>query len=113
MKQMIGLAFVLAIFIGYNHSALAERPSVYDINRTATQGLKTSDSEITKNIQTLLKNDRMVSIERVTVEVTNGDVILRGKVNYKAEEIQMINMALSVKGVKEVHSMLVLSSPGQ
>src|SRR5262245_11224516 len=100
MKQVISLAFVLAIFIGYGHSVAAERPNAYDTPWTAIQAAKISDLEITRDIQARLKSDKTLSPDRVTVEVTNGEVIVRGNVNNKAEEIRIMNMALSTKGVK-------------
>jgi hyperosmotically inducible periplasmic protein len=90
-----------------------EDPTAGGNSPTPNNDVKVSDSVINKDIQAQLKADQTLSPEQVTVEVTNGDVIVRGNVNDKAEESRIITMIQSTKGVKEVHSMLVLSSPGQ
>jgi hyperosmotically inducible periplasmic protein len=90
-----------------------EDPTAGGSSPTPNNDVKVSDSEITKDIQAQLKADNTLKPEQVTVEVTNGDVIVRGNVNDKAEESRILTLVQSTKGVKEVHSMLVLSSPGQ
>jgi BON domain len=68
-----------------------------------------TDSEIRKQIEAKL-NAENVPTKKITIEVTNGNVILRGNATNKDEETQIINIALSANGVKEVHSMLIVKS---
>jgi hypothetical protein len=69
-----------------------------------------TDSEIRKQIEAKLKAEN-IPTNKITIEVTNGDVVLRGNATNKDEETQIINIALSGNGVKEVHSMLIVKSP--
>jgi osmotically-inducible protein OsmY len=95
-----------------NSSALTteDKSRRNDPSANANSMTPTSDSQITKQLESQLKADKHLTANQVTAEVVNGNVVLHGKVADKAEETRIMDMIKQTTGVKSVQSQLVLEN---
>jgi len=78
-----------------------------------TVGETIDDATITTRVKTALLNDPDVGALRITVDTTGGVVTLSGAVKSPAEADRAVQIAHTVKGVKDVKSTLqVRQTPG-
>lgn len=73
-----------------------------------TNDVPVSDADLTKMVQGKIASDRSIPPGQITVDITNGDAILRGNITDKAQEATLIQLVKSVEGVKDVRSMLIV-----
>lgn len=73
-----------------------------------TNDVPVSDADLTKTVQGKIDADKSMSPGQITVDITNGDAILRGNITDKAQEATLIQLVQSVEGVKDVRSMLIV-----
>jgi hyperosmotically inducible protein len=68
------------------------------------------DATITARVKTVLLNDPQVAATKIDVSTTGGIVTLSGSVKSKADEARAIEVARTVTGVRDVKSMLQITS---
>jgi osmotically-inducible protein OsmY len=68
------------------------------------------DATITARVKTVLLNDPQVAATKIDVSTTGGIVTLSGSVKSKADEARAIEVARTVTGVRDVTSMLQITS---
>ena len=66
------------------------------------------DAGITVRVKTVFVNDPLVGAERIDVDTFKGVVTLSGRVKNKDLETKAIALALTIKGVTDVKSTLVI-----
>ena len=86
-----------------------EDPRTGSDDATGTTMEPVTDSELKTQIESQLSSSFSDENE-IVVDVKDGNVTLRGTVKNKTKENEILNLVGSVKGVKEVRSLLI---PGQ
>lgn len=70
------------------------------------QGYKRSDERITEDVNEMLTQDPDIDAANITVEVQNGELILKGFVTDRESKRRAEDIAESTSGVKEVQNQL-------
>ena len=72
----------------------------------STVAATVEDPRITTSVKIVLLNDPVIGPARIDVMTVNGVVTLSGRVKSKDEEAKAVALARSVKGVRDVKSVL-------
>ncbi len=102
LRKKISLLFLLIAFtVAMGCAATSTREST---------GEFLDDSIITAKVKAMLAKDSVLKSFAISVETFRGVVILSGFLDDKSQIDHAIQLARSVKGVREVRSQLVLKS---
>jgi len=80
------------------------------VDKAGDSGNRNNDASISTAIKTKFASDQLISDSNINVDTRHAHVTLNGRVGSQAEVTRAVKIGRSIKGVKSVHSNLIVGS---